>query len=46
MKVRIFNYGNYSSSNYGSCRAVEIGDLTLWGASATTKEGSPQSLHV
>lgn len=27
---RIFNYGNYSSNNYGSCRGVEIGSLTLY----------------
>jgi len=27
---RIFNYGNYSSNNYGSCRGVEIGNLTLY----------------
>lgn len=30
MKVRIWNYGDYSSSNYGSSRAVTIGDLDLY----------------
>jgi hypothetical protein len=29
-KVRIWNYGEYSNDNYGSCRAVQIGDLTLY----------------
>ena len=29
-KVEMFNYGNYSSSNYGSCRGVTIGKLTLY----------------
>ncbi len=29
-KVSIFNYGQYSSQNYGSSRAVTIGDLTLY----------------
>ena len=29
-KVKIGNYGKYSSSNYGSCRYVEIGNLTLY----------------
>ena len=28
--VSIYNYGNYSSSNYGSSRAVVVGDLTLY----------------
>jgi len=30
LKVRIWNYGNYSSDNYGSCRAVQIGKLILY----------------
>jgi hypothetical protein len=29
-KIRIGNYGQYSSSNYGSSRFIEIGDLTLY----------------
>ena len=29
-RVRLFNYGNYSSDNYGSCRAIQIGTLTLY----------------
>ncbi len=28
--VRIFNYCDYSSNNYGSSRAVQIGSLTLY----------------
>lgn len=30
MSVSIENYGNYSSDNYGSCRAVTIGWLKLY----------------
>lgn len=30
LNVRVWNYGNYSSNNYGSCRAVTIGDLILY----------------
>lgn len=30
MSISIWNYGNYSSDNYGSSRAVNIGDLTLY----------------
>lgn len=30
MSVEIWNYGDYSSSNYGSSRAVRIGNLTLY----------------
>lgn len=30
MSVKTYNYGNYSSQNYGSSRAVEIGRLTLY----------------
>lgn len=29
-KIKTWNYGNYSSSNYGSSRAVQIGNLTLY----------------
>lgn len=28
--ISVWNYGNYSSDNYGSCRAVSIGDITLY----------------
>jgi hypothetical protein len=28
--VSIWNYGNYSSDNYGSCRAVSIGCIDLY----------------
>jgi hypothetical protein len=28
--VKTWNYGNYKSENYGSSRAVRIGDLTLY----------------
>ncbi|RKZ28456.1 hypothetical protein DRQ26_01030 [bacterium] len=28
--IKIWNYGNYSNSNYGSSRAVKIGKLTLY----------------
>jgi hypothetical protein len=28
--VKTWNYGNYSSSNYGSSRAVKVGTLTLY----------------
>jgi len=28
--IRIWNYGDYSSKNYGSSRAVQIGSLTLY----------------
>lgn len=28
--IRIWNYGNYSTDNYGSSRAVQIGSLTLY----------------
>jgi len=30
MSVNIWNYGNYSSDNYGSCRAVSVGGLDLY----------------
>ena len=30
MKIRLFNYGNYSSENYGSSRGVQLGDITLY----------------
>jgi hypothetical protein len=30
MKLRIWNYGNYLSDNYGPCRAVQLGDLILY----------------
>lgn len=29
-KIRIWNYCNYSSSNYGSSRAIQVGDLELY----------------
>ena len=28
--IKIWNYGEYSNDNYGSCRAVSIGDITLY----------------
>lgn len=28
--IKIWNYGNYSSDNYGNSRAVKIGKLTLY----------------
>ena len=30
VKVSTWNYGNYSSDNYGSSRAVGVGSLTLY----------------
>ena len=28
--ISVWNYGNYSSDNYGSCRAISIGNITLY----------------
>ncbi len=28
--VRIYNFGDYSSNNYGSSRALQFGNLTLY----------------
>jgi len=30
VEIKIRNYGNYSSDNYGSCREVQIGRLVLF----------------
>lgn len=30
MKVKVWNYGKYINSNYGSSRAVQVGNLTLY----------------
>jgi hypothetical protein len=27
---RVYNYGKYSSNNYGSSRAVQVGNMTLY----------------
>ncbi len=30
LSIRIWNYGDYSSNNYGSSRAVQVGPITLF----------------
>ena len=45
--IRIWNYGEYSSNNYGSSRAVDVGNLRLYFSYDTIVAfTSPKGLRV